>query len=485
MKEFLLKNIAWIIGLFVVLLIGSGVWAVTYLTPKIELIGETPINIVVYNKYEEKGARAWYGSNDISDNISIDGQVDVDKIGAYEIRYSIINIFLKANISRIVNVIDNIKPEITLIGGSEIKLCPEEEFKELGYTAIDNYDGVISGKVSVKVNSDEVVYEVSDASNNIATVIRKLDRNDKEAPTIKLLGSNKVYLTVGSKYVERGYTVTDAYDKLIAEKAKIIGVVNTAVAGTYVLTYEASDCSGNYAKVSRTVVVSNPVPKPAPTPPTPPAGGGTAGSGSTIYLTFDDGSSYLTPQILDILKSEGVKATFFVLGTRRNDAVWQRMVNEGHTIALHSDTHIYSQIYSSVNAYYADLYAVRDKVKVATGVDSKILRFPGGSSNVVSKNYSVGIMSYLVADVQAKGYHYFDWNISSVDTGNLTSSQIYSNVVSKLGSGSTYVVLMHDISGNDSTRDSLRSIISYAKGRGYKFSNITLSTPQIHHSVAN
>lgn len=482
MKEFLLKYIFWLIGLFLFMVISSGIWGLAYLTPKIELIGETPINIVVYNKYEEKGARAWYGNHDISDDISIDGQVDVDKLGTYEVRYSIINIFLKANVTRIVNVIDNIKPEITLIGGTEIKLCPDEEFKELGYTAVDNYDGVISNKVTVKVYSDEVVYEVSDTSNNTVTIIRKLDRNDKEAPIIKLLGSDKVYLTVGSKYVERGYTITDAYDKLIAEKVKIIGTVNTAVAGTYVLTYEATDCSGNYAKANRTVVVSNPIPKPAPTPP---AAGGTAGSGSTIYLTFDDGSSYLTPQILDILKSEGVKATFFVLGTRRNDAVWQRIVNEGHTIALHSDTHIYSQIYSSVDAYYTDLYAVRDKVKAATGVDSKILRFPGGSSNVVSKNYSVGIMSYLVADVQAKGYHYFDWNISSVDTANLTSSQIYSNVVSKLGSGSTYVVLMHDISGNDSTRDSLKSIISYAKGRGYKFSNITMSTPQIHHNVAN
>ncbi len=477
MKEFFRKNIAWIIGFFTVILICTGIWAIGYMTPKIELIGVTPVNLNVNDKYIEQGARAWLGNHDISDEINIDGNVDVDKLGKYEIRYSVINIFLKANVTRIVNVIDNIKPEITLIGGSEIKLCPEEQFKEPGYSAIDNYDGVISNKVSVKVNKDEVVYEVSDTSNNITKIIRKLDRNDKEAPIIQLVGSDKVYLTVGSKYVESGYKVTDAYDKLIAEKVRIVGNVNTSVVGTYILTYEATDCSGNYAKVVRTVIVSNPVPK----PPIPSTGG----SGSTIYLTFDDGSSYLTPQILDILKSEGVKATFFVLGSRRNDAVWQRIVNEGHTIALHSDTHNYAQIYSSVNAYYTDLYAVRDKVKAATGVDSKIIRFPGGSSNVVSKNYCVGIMSNLVVDVQAKGYHYFDWNISSGDAANYTSSQIYTNVVSKLGSGSTYVVLMHDYSGNDSTRDSLKSIISYAKSHGYKFSNITMGTPQIHHRVAN
>lgn len=477
MKGFLLKNIKWIVGLFSIIVIGALIGLVSYLTPEIELIGDNPTNIVVKEQYQEKGARAWYGNHDLSDSIKIEGYVDNNKVGTYELRYSVINIYLKANITRIVNVIDNIGPELILIGGNEVKLCPNEEFKEPGYSATDNYDGDISDKVISKVNVDEVIYEVSDTSNNKTTVVRKLDRNDKEAPIIKLIGNEKEYLTAGSKYVEKGYTVTDSYDKQIAEKVRIVGTVNTAVVGTYILTYEVTDCSGNYAKATRTIVVSNPVPKPVP-----PSG---AGSGSTIYLTFDDGTSYLTPQILDILKSEGVKATFFVIGTRRNDAVWQRMVNEGHTIALHSDTHNYSQIYSSVDGYYSDLYAVRDKVKSATGVDSKILRFPGGSSNISSKSYSVGIMSYLVKDVQAKGFHYFDWNITSGDAAEYTSSQIYSNVVSKLGKASIYVVLMHDVAGNETTRDALRSIITYGKSHGYKFSNITMSTPQIHHNVSN
>lgn len=470
MKVFLLRNIRGIVGLFSILLIVSVIVLVAYFTPEIELIGDNPTNVVVKEQYQEKGARAWYGNHDLSDSIKIEGYVDIYKVGTYELRYSVINIYLKANITRIVKVIDNIKPEIILIGGNDIKLCPLEEFKEPGYSAIDNYDGDISDKVTVEINVDEVIYEVSDTSNNTTTVIRRLDRNDKEAPVIKLIGSEKVYLTVGSKYIESGYTVTDAYDKQIAEKVRIGGTVNTGVAGTYVLTYEVTDCSGNMSKVTRTVVVSNPVPS---------SGGG---SGSTIYLTFDDGSTYLTPQILDILKSEGVKATFFVLGTRRNDAVWQRMVKEGHTIALHSDTHDYSLIYSSVEEYYNDLYAVRDKVKAATGVDSRILRFPGGSSNISSKNYSIGIMTYLVKDVQNKGFHYFDWNISSGDAANHTSSEIYSNVVNKLGKASTYVVLMHDVAGNETTRDALKSIISYGKSHGYKFSNITMSTPQIHHT---
>lgn len=473
MKGFLLRNIRGIVGFFAIIVIFSVIGGVNYLTPEIELIGENPTEVVVKEQYKEMGARAWYGNHDLSDDINIEGFVDVNKLGTYELRYSVINIYLKANITRIVKVIDNIGPELSLIGGNEVKLCPLEEFKELGYIAIDNYDGDISAKVRVKVNFDEVIYEVSDTSNNKTTVVRKLDRNDKEAPVIKLIGNEKVYLTVGSKYIESGYTVTDTYDKQIAEKVRIGGTVNTGVVGTYLLIYEVTDCSGNYSKVTRTIVVSNPVPP------------SSDGAGSTIYLTFDDGSTYLTPQILDILKSEGVKATFFVLGSRRNDVVWQRIVKEGHTIALHSDTHNYSQIYSSVDGYYNDLYAVRDKVKAATGVDSHILRFPGGSSNISSKSYSVGIMTYLVKDVQAKGFHYFDWNITSGDAAEYTSSQIYSNVVNKLGKASVYVVLMHDVAGNETTRDALKSIISYGKSHGYKFSNITMSTPQIHHNVTN
>ena len=94
-------------------------------------------------------------------------------------------------------------------------------------------------------------------------------------------------------------------------------------------------------------------------------------------------------------------------------------------------------------------------------------------------------MSFLVKDIQAKGFHYFDWNVGSKDTEQLTSSQIYLNVVKSLGTKEKYVVLMHDFAGNDGTRDAIKDIIKYGKNHGYKFSNITMSTPQIHHGVAN
>lgn len=208
---------------------------------------------------------------------------------------------------------------------------------------------------------------------------------------------------------------------------------------------------------------------------------------STIYLTFDDGPSYLTADILDILKEEGVKATFFIEGIYGDDYgyLMQRIVDEGHTIAIHCYTHDYSVVYRSPSAYFNDLYAAKNIVANLTGVDSRILRFPGGSSNTVSRNYSPGIMTYLTQEVQNRGFHYFDWNVSSGDTAKIGAGGVYNSVVAGLDGKPVLVVLMHDRSGNEQTRDALWSIIQYGKSNGYAFDRIRMSTPQIHHSVAN
>ena len=121
-----------------------------------------------------------------------------------------------------------------------------------------------------------------------------------------------------------------------------------------------------------------------------------SGQNSTIYLTFDDGNSSMTPKILDILKKEKVKATFFMVGTNLNPEIMKRIVDEGHTIGLHTETHKYEQLYASPEAYFQDLESLSKKVKDMTGVDSKIIRFLGGSSNSVSKSYRPVIMSFLV-----------------------------------------------------------------------------------------
>lgn len=210
-------------------------------------------------------------------------------------------------------------------------------------------------------------------------------------------------------------------------------------------------------------------------------------SDKTIYLTFDDGPSYLTEGILDILKEENVPATFFVT-TRQIDKYSNliiRMREENHTIGLHTSSHVYSYVYSSLENYFNDLNIVRTKVFDITGIKSRIIRLPGGSSNTVSKKYSPGIVTQITNKLTENDFYYYDWNIDSQDaSGTLSKESIYQNVVNKIHSG-TNIVLMHDSSSKATTAEALKDIIKYAKANGYTFAKITKSTPAIHHHINN
>lgn len=210
-------------------------------------------------------------------------------------------------------------------------------------------------------------------------------------------------------------------------------------------------------------------------------------SDKTIYLTFDDGPSYLTEGILDILKEENVPATFFVT-TRQIDKYSNliiRMREENHTIGLHTSSHVYSYVYSSLENYFNDLNIVRTKVFDITGIKSRIIRLPGGSSNTVSKKYSPGIVTQITNKLTENNFYYYDWNIDSQDaSGTLSKESIYQNVVNKIHSG-TNIVLMHDSSSKATTAEALKDIIKYAKANGYTFAKITKSTPAIHHHINN
>lgn len=206
----------------------------------------------------------------------------------------------------------------------------------------------------------------------------------------------------------------------------------------------------------------------------------------TIYLTFDDGPSQYTPEILDILDKYGVKATFFVINTNYNQYM-KDIVDRGHTIALHSYSHDYKKIYSSETAYYNDLQAISDVVYKETGVRTDIIRFPGGGSNTISRKASEGIMSKLTKGVQEKGYYYFDWNVSSGDAdGNNIAVEKLTEKCKKVPTyTNTIIVLMHDTKMKRTTVDALPTIIENYKEMGYKFSAIDSTTPPVHHKVNN
>ncbi len=202
----------------------------------------------------------------------------------------------------------------------------------------------------------------------------------------------------------------------------------------------------------------------------------------TCYLTFDDGpSSSTTPQILNTLKAKGVKATFFVVGTG-NLSLLNRMKNEGHAIGLHANVHDYGRIYQNVNTYLADLQAVSDKVYNITGIRSQIIRFPGGSSNTVSRKYCKGIMTQLSKLMPSKGYSYFDWNVSSGDAEGASVQGEINNVL-RYANGNDICVLMHDIKPR--TVSALPTIIDKLRAKGYKFEVLTPTTRGFHHGINN
>ena len=207
----------------------------------------------------------------------------------------------------------------------------------------------------------------------------------------------------------------------------------------------------------------------------------------TIYLTFDDGPSYLTPQVLDILDQYGVKATFFV--TAQNPEYFDYIAdayNRGHTIGLHSACHDYEQIYTSVDAYLADLAEIGQVVEDQIGYVPCFIRFPGGSSNTVSANYCEGIMTELTARVQEMGYQYWDWNTGTGDGEEVTAEQELEEVqVVETEDKTAVVLLAHDGELKESTVEALPGIIEYYQALGYVFRPLDRNAKVIHHTVFN
>ena len=213
----------------------------------------------------------------------------------------------------------------------------------------------------------------------------------------------------------------------------------------------------------------------------------TSNGKSIAYLTFDDGPSSITHSVLDILKKYNVKATFFVINSGNyNKATLQREVNEGHKIGLHAYDHNYAIAYKDDNSYLDGIDKLRAKVKADTGFDSHYIRFPGGSSNTISKRYSKGIMSRITKTAKQRGYKYYDWNVDDDDAGRArTADDCYNNVIKELRPNRSNIVLMHDFGTNKKILEALPRIIEYCQKNGYKMLPIDDNTPEIHHGISN
>ena len=186
----------------------------------------------------------------------------------------------------------------------------------------------------------------------------------------------------------------------------------------------------------------------------------------TVYLTFDDGpSDRVTPKILDVLKEENVKATFFVIGNQAETRKYllQREAEEGHKIGVHSYSHKYKDIYSSCDSLLEDIDKCNAVIKSATGKYSDIYRFPGGSFNLSGK---------FISAVTGHGLRYIDWNCSTRDAEICPASpdQLYNAAVTTAANADNIVLLAHDSTTKTATAEALKDIIRHFKSKGYEFS---------------
>lgn len=201
-----------------------------------------------------------------------------------------------------------------------------------------------------------------------------------------------------------------------------------------------------------------------------------------VYLTFDDGPSENTAAILDVLATYNVKATFFVSGREDEEAaaLYQRIVNEGHTLGMHSYSNKYSVIYQSNEAFEEDYYKLQEYLESVTGVKSNLYRFPGGSSNSISNVPMENFIHFL----NKEGTTYYDWNVSAGDAASSAYSvqEIVENVTGDVVKYKTSVVLLHDGEDKQTTVEAIGPLIEALQAMGAQVLPIDQDT-QVIQSV--
>ena len=203
----------------------------------------------------------------------------------------------------------------------------------------------------------------------------------------------------------------------------------------------------------------------------------------TVYLTFDDGPSYLTEQFLDVLDQYGVKATFFVTNqSPEYSYLIAEAYQRGHTIGMHTSSHSF-EIYKSEEDYFFDLQEIANVVHDQIGYVPCFIRFPGGSSNTRSRRYSEGIMAKLAEEVQARGYQYYDWNGECGDGEMLSAEEEVAIALDC--SAENIIMLCHDGPLKEATLEALPGIIEGYQARGYVFAPIDRDTMVVHHEILN
>lgn len=443
----------------------------------VSLIGNEVDYIAVNTDYFDQGLMVSINDKVINiDEIdhTVTNNIKSNVLGEYEINYAVSVGEEEYNFTRKVNVIDNEKPVITTNQTTLKKyMCSNSNNSNLEYSAIDNYDGVITDKVKVTELTDRVELSVSDASGNKSVISIPIEYGSSPSSKITLNGKSFIYIPLGSTFNDPGATVSDGCGKKLDIVPTVTSDLDVNKEGTYTITYEVDKDKATYGVNKRTVIVYKRVDSQKYE----------SSKDKVVYLTFDDGPGAYTEQLLNILDKYNVKATFFVTNQFGKYVPLIAEENKrGHKVAVHTLTHNWS-IYRSVENYVKDFNDMNNIVEKYTGQKADIFRFPGGSSNTVSRNYATGVVSAIASYMNSQGYTYFDWNVDSEDAAGANTQQIIHNVTTRISNRSYSVVLMHDI--KLSTLNAIEEIIKYGIDNGYTFEVLSSDSPTVHHSINN
>ena len=400
-------------------------------------------------------------------DVDIRSEADVEKLGDYPVTYTCRGHEYKATVK-----VEDTTPPVLKVKPYTTDLVeeitPEKFVKEVSdftETSIQFKDR----QAWDKEGTYDVQIAATDTSGNETVETTTLTRKKDITPPVVQGADNVEVLQGRTMDFSEGITVTDDMDPDPTFSVNS-DQVDFATPGTYEVTYTTKDRSGNEGTTVRQVTVKK----------------DRDYDRKVVYLTFDDGPSAHTDKILEILNKYNARATFFVTGNnQKHNDVLKRIVDQGSVVALHTYTHNYAEVYASEEAYFKDLQKISDMVKEATGVESRLIRFPGGSSNTVSKQYCPGLMTKLTKAVQEKGYQYFDWNCDSTDASgnNVPAKTLIDNATSS--SAQHINILMHDTDAKGTTVEALPDIIKYYRSQGYAFEALTVDSYPAHHSVNN
>ena len=321
---------------------------------------------------------------------------------------------------------------------------------------LEYYAAILSGEREPTVKGFYDAYARSGLSDE-ELVEYVLHGNDESQPAANMSGG-----TSSDSSASSGSSGNSAFQTVDTAEAESSAESEADAAETKQTTQQASQPESPYADIYPDMMVNA------------PAESDYVRELGTVYLTFDDGPSDNTYSILSYLEQYNVKATFFVVPNRSEGcyAKLKAIAAAGHSIGVHSASHVYKDIYSSVDAYLDDFHEAWDIIYDATGIKTEIFRFPGGSVN----DFNTETRDEIIQEMTRRGFRYYDWNVESGDVDGATCTDMYNSIPSDIANCYRSIVLMHDSNSTPNTVLVLGDVLHVLVSDGYKFDKINNDT---------